>query len=115
MIIPRRLQAPIADHYEPDVHWQLELYDPTRQHYYPVGIAFITAFRHQVNLDAIFVFDQFRRQGLGRQLLRACRYHWPGILLTAQVAEFAAHVDSKIEPRIPSQARFACGEGRRPQ
>lgn len=111
MIVDRPLNDRVPDHYEPDRHLHIELYDPARQFYHPLGIAFVTVFPTQVNLDALFVFDQFRNRGIGTQLLRACRYRWPGLLLTPEVAEFAAHIDSKID-RTQFWIRAACGEGR---
>lgn len=99
------------DHWESGAHWFVEYHDNQRENFFPLGIAFVTVFPNQVNLDAVFVFDQFRRRGIGTQLVRACRCRWPGILFSPNVADFAAHLDSKVI-RIPSSSRFACGEGR---
>lgn len=111
MIAYRPICDGIPDHWERGAHWYVEHHDNLRRNYHPLGIAFVTAFPNQVNLDAIFVLDQFRRLGIGAQLVRACRCRWPRILLSPAVAEFAAHIDSK-RVRIPSRIRFACGEGR---
>jgi len=111
MIQFRNLADGIPDHWERGAHWYVEYHDDLRRYYYPLGIAFVVASEHQANLDAIFVFDEFRRHQIGTRLIRACRRRWPEILLSPSVHEFAAYIDSKTG-RVPSQAQFACGEGR---
>lgn len=116
MIRFRNLTDGIPDHWERGAHWFVEFHDDRMGFGYPLGIAFVTAFPCQVNLDHVFVFDECRRQRIGTRLIQACLNRWPSILLKRPIDSvseaFVAHL-RRLSTHIPSQARAACGEGRR--
>ena len=79
MIVYRQIQEPLPPGWLPGGHWFIEYYAEDCESGHPMGVAFVTAKNRLAFLDFIFVTDQRRRQGIGTELLLACRRRWPRI------------------------------------
>jgi len=67
---------------EPFKEWHVEYYNEDENTMFPVGTAYVVILETTVQLNFILVADQWRRRGIGRQLVEACRKRWPNIQLT---------------------------------
>ena len=77
-ILFRQIKTPLPPDWEPGAHWYVE-YHAGPHTPFPIGMAFVTAFPQFAVVDFIYVVDQFRRNGVGTALVKACEERWPGI------------------------------------
>ena len=70
-------------------YWHLEVYDdeaPNEGTMFPVGIAYVVEMPNRgAQLQFVFVADQWRRQGFGRQLVQAAKDRWPFLTWTSSM------------------------------
>ena len=78
--------------------WHLEYYEdfaedgtPHRRRGFPVGIAFVIEVDGSgAQLNFVFVADQWRGRGYGKELLLAAQARWPGLTWTGAMDEAGA-------------------------
>lgn len=86
MITFRAMNDGIPHYWEPNLHWQIEYYPDDTEAGAPLGLAWVsdyTAGGSFAYLDFVLVRDDFRRQGIGTELVRACLERWPGLWMEA--------------------------------
>ena len=80
-------------------YWHVECYDdeaPGRGKMFPVGIAYVREVLNRgAQLQFVFVADEWRRRGFGKQLLLAAKDRWPSLSWTSAMGpEGAALLES---------------------
>jgi GNAT superfamily N-acetyltransferase len=86
MITFRSMNAGIPQYWDTNLHWQIEYYPDETEAGAPLGLAWVsdcTAGGSFASLDYVLVRDDFRRQGIGTELVRACRERWPDLRMDA--------------------------------
>ncbi|MCP4592561.1 MAG: GNAT family N-acetyltransferase [bacterium] len=84
--------------------WHVEYFDDgPRQQAFPVGTAYVVAApppkEDAAQVNYILVGDAWRRQGIARKLVDACRERWPRLLYTSPMSdEGRAFVETMWEP-----------------
>jgi hypothetical protein len=71
-------------------HWNVEYFseDP-HQRMFPIGTAYVVAPPETTaaQLDFVLVADQWRKEGVARELIKACQERWPGLQYTGPMDE----------------------------
>lgn len=78
--------------------WHLEYYEdfaedgsPQKRRGFPVGVAYVAEVPNQgAQLNFIFVADQWRGRGYGKELLLAARQRWPMLTWTSAMGDAGA-------------------------
>lgn len=75
-ILFRRLDAPVASWSKPGGRWAVEYW--ARGMGYPLAQAWVSE-AYDGYIDRLHVAEEFRRQGIGTELLKAIQARWPGV------------------------------------
>jgi hypothetical protein len=81
MILFRKIDDPLPPCWKRGDHWFCELHAADPCVPFPLGIAFVHARPTFTTVDYLLVPDNFRGNGIERQIVNACRGRWPGIRL----------------------------------
>lgn len=103
-IIFRKLTKPLPLGWKNRTHWQVEAHSYTDGQGYPVGIAWVLeplpmpdhTFPPPAVLDFILVPDHYRRRGIARRLINACRERWAELVLTEAISEAGAALTAAV-------------------
>lgn len=101
-ILFRPLEAPTPEDWSVP-RWQIEYheYDGIGV---PVGLAWVADYGEQYggpSLLYVLVADGWRRQGIGKRLIRACLERWPNLQMTNATSDEAEFlIASVVQPKV---------------
>lgn len=91
-IVFRRIREEDGAHY-----WYVEAYSDEGS-MFPVGTAYVLVYESVVQLNFMFVADQWRGQGFANEILQAVKTRWPHATATGAMNKTSQHLRTKYFP-----------------